>query len=78
MCIRDRFGLIPYMETDAGRDRFGWLLGDGDARGMALVFVLAGFIMLVTVLLALVSKPYRDLSRAYAEAPEPVASQSAT
>lgn len=73
-----QYGLIPYMETDAGRERFGWLLGDGDARGMALVFVLAGLIMLVTVLLALISKPYRDLSRAYAESPQPTVAQPAT
>ena len=60
-----QFGLIPYMNTDAGRERFGWLLGDGEARGIALVFVLAGLIMLITVTLAFISRPYRRLSGAY-------------
>ncbi|CAM3887765.1 MFS transporter [Nocardioides zeicaulis] len=63
------FALIPYMETDRGRDTWRWLVGDGDARGIALVFMLAGAIMGVTVLVALASAPYRRLSRAYAAAP---------
>lgn len=63
------FALIPYMESAEGRDSWRWLVGEGDARGIALVFMLAGAIMFVTVLLALVSAPYRRLSRAYAEAP---------
>ncbi len=47
----------------------GLVGGDGDARGIALVFMLAGAIMFVTVLLALASAPYRRLSSAYAAAP---------
>ena len=57
------------MESESGRSTWSWLLGGGEARGIALVFLLAGLIMLVTVLLALLSAPYRRLSRAYAEAP---------
>jgi DHA3 family multidrug efflux protein-like MFS transporter len=68
------FWLIPYMETDAGRDAFGWLLGDGDARGIALVFVLASVVGLAFTLMALASQPYRTLSAAY-EAAEPVEDQ---
>lgn len=64
-----QFWLIPYMQTDAGRSSWGWLLGDGEARGIALAFVGASALLLVVVLLAFVSKPYRALSRAYAEAP---------
>ena len=63
------FVLIPFMRTDAGRSAFGWLLGDGEARGIALVFVLASLVMLVLVLLAFASRPYRRLSHAYAAAP---------
>jgi DHA3 family multidrug efflux protein-like MFS transporter len=63
------FALIPYMESEEGRDTWHWLVGDGDARGIALVFMAAGAIMLVTVLLALASAPYRRLSTAYATAP---------
>ena len=65
------FGLIPYMEEGRGGVHFGWLLGDGDARGIALVFVAGSVIGLVMTLLALASKPYRVLSRAYDEAPAP-------
>jgi DHA3 family multidrug efflux protein-like MFS transporter len=63
------FWLIPYMESESGRSTWSWLLGDGEARGIALVFFGAGVIMLVTVLLALASAPYHRLSRAYADAP---------
>jgi DHA3 family multidrug efflux protein-like MFS transporter len=68
-----QFWLIPFMETDAGRSTFGWLLGEGEARGMALAFVAASFVMLIAVLIAFASRPYRRLSSAYAEAapPEP-------
>jgi len=63
------FALIPYMESSQGRETWRWLLGDGDARGIALVFLGAGAIMFVTVLIALASAPYRRLSAAYASAP---------
>ena len=64
-----QFWLIPYMESPEGQDAFGWLLGDGDARGIALAFVGASLLLLLVVLLAFFSKPYRDLSAAYAAAP---------
>jgi DHA3 family multidrug efflux protein-like MFS transporter len=63
------FALIPYMESPEGRETWRWLLGDGDARGIALVFLGAGAIMFVAVLVALASAPYRRLSAAYAAAP---------
>lgn len=65
------FIIVPYMNSDAGRDTWGWLLGEGEARGMALVFVIASVIMLIAVLLAFASRPYRQLSKAYADAPPP-------
>lgn len=64
-----QFWLIPYMDSSEGRSTWGWLLGSGEARGIALVFIGAGAIMLVTVLLALASAPYRRLAKAYAAAP---------
>jgi DHA3 family multidrug efflux protein-like MFS transporter len=63
-----QFWLIPYMQSQQGQDAFGWLLGDGEARGMALAFVGASLVLLLVVLLAFVSKPYRELSDAYAAA----------
>jgi len=63
-----QFWLIPYMESPEGQNTFGWLLGDGEARGIALAFVGASLVLLLVVLLAFVSKPYRELSDAYATA----------
>ena len=63
------FWLIPYMASAEGRSTWGWLVGSGEARGIALVFLGAGAIMLVTVMVALASAPYRRLSAAYAAAP---------
>ncbi len=67
-----QFWLIPYMRTDEGTQAWGWLLGDGEARGIALVFVLASLVMLVLVVLALMSAPYRRLSASYAAAEPPL------
>ncbi|HOI78878.1 MAG TPA: MFS transporter, partial [Petrimonas sp.] len=47
-----QFSIIPFMESDAGKQTFGWLLGEGNARGIALTFVLAGLFMLLLSLLA--------------------------
>lgn len=62
------FWLIPYMRSAEGAARFNWLLGGGDARGIALVFLLAGLIGAVVVLLAFATKSYRLLSATYAKA----------
>ncbi|WP_341996972.1 MFS transporter [Microbacterium sp. LWH7-1.2] len=64
-----QFWLIPYMNSPEGQQAWGWLLGDGEARGIALAFVGASLVLLLVVLLAFVSKPYRELSDAYAAAP---------
>jgi len=62
------FLILPYMETQSGKDTFGWLLGDGDARGIALVFVIASLIMLLVVLLAFTTRAYKNLSAEYVQA----------
>lgn len=62
------FGIIPYMNSDAGKQAFTWLLGSGEARGIALVFLAAGLIMAVAALVALSSRSYRVLSEHYANA----------
>ncbi len=59
------FWLIPYMNTDAGRQGFGWLLGEGSTRGIALVFLLASIFGLTLTGLAFASRPYRTLSATY-------------
>jgi DHA3 family multidrug efflux protein-like MFS transporter len=62
------FIIIPYMDSTSGKESLGWLLGGGDARGIALVFLIAGLIMLVVAILAFYSKSYRILSNFYAKA----------
>lgn len=71
------FLIIPYMESPAGREAFGWLLGEGEARGIALVFFVAGLLMVIAAILAFFTKSYRVLSAQYLEAPEPEASDEA-
>jgi len=60
-----QFWLIPYADSDAGRQSLNWLLGEGEARGIALVFVLAGFVGLVLTLGAFLTRSYRVLSQGY-------------
>ena len=59
------FIIIPYANSDAGRTSLDWLLGQGEARGIALVFLIAGLIMVVASLLAFMTKSYRQLSESY-------------
>ncbi len=64
------FLIIPYMRTDAGQRQWGWLLGEGEARGIALICLFAGLIMVVAGTLAFFTKSYRKLTDLYARAPE--------
>jgi DHA3 family multidrug efflux protein-like MFS transporter len=74
-----QFYFIPLMsEGGAGADAIGWWFGTGQARGIALVFTVAGIVGLVVTLLALNSRYYRQLSAAYARPdPEPDAAPAA-
>lgn len=60
------FVIIPYMDGEAGQAAWGWALGEGDARGIALVFLFAGLVMVAIALLAFLTRSYRTLSRQYA------------
>ena len=60
-----QFWIIPYMNSDAGQQTWGWLLGEGEARGIALVFLVSGLVMVVLALLAFSTRAYRQLSAAY-------------
>jgi DHA3 family multidrug efflux protein-like MFS transporter len=62
------FGIIPYMKTQEAQHTFGWLLGAGQARGIALVFLVAGLTMMAAALLALTTRSYKLLSAYYATA----------
>lgn len=63
-----QFWLIPYMATPAGQAQWGWLLGGGAGRGIALVFTLVSLVGLAVTLAAMVSRPYRTVSAAYGQA----------
>lgn len=60
------FWLIPYAESPEGRADWGWLLGDGDGRGIALVFVLVSVVGLILTAAAFLTRSYRLLSDTYA------------
>lgn len=63
-----QFVFIPFMTDGAGADTIGSWFGTGPARGIALVFTVAGVIGLIVTILALNSRYYRQLSAAYAAA----------
>ena len=67
-----QFAVIPFMESQDGQDAFGWLLGDGAARGIALIFLVAGLIMVVVAILAFLTRSYRILSAKYLDQEESV------
>lgn len=60
-----QFLIIPYMDSQTGQDALGWLLGDGLARGIALVFLVAGLAMVLAAVGALFTRSYRLLSKQY-------------
>ncbi|WP_269938103.1 MFS transporter [Arthrobacter sp. HY1533] len=71
------FWIIPYMKTSEGNQTWGWLLGTGDARGMALVFVISGLASVALALAALGTRQYRQLSGSYEEAARQERAQAA-
>lgn len=62
-----QFVVIPFMTDGAGADAIGDWFGRGPARGMALVFTVAGVIGLIATVVAFNSPQYRRLSAAYAK-----------
>lgn len=63
-----QFWLIPYTKSESGKSHLGWLLGDGDARGIALVFMITGLLTIAVTLLAFRSRAYKLLTKSYAKA----------
>lgn len=60
------FWLIPYARTAEGSARLAPLLGEGTSRGIALVFLVAGVIMIAAAALAFLAPVYRRVSATYA------------
>lgn len=61
------FWVIPYLRDDAGRATWGWLLGEGEVRGIALVFLVSGFVAILLAAGAFLTRSYRMLSAQYRE-----------
>ena len=67
-----QFLIIPYMNSTPGQEAFGWLLGEGKARGIALVFLIAGLVMVLAAVGAFFTKSYRTISAQYLSQKESV------
>ena len=59
------FLIIPYMNSAEGKNSVGWLLGEGEARGIALVFLFSGLIMVLAACMAFMTKSYVKLAEHY-------------
>src|SRR5690606_36439173 len=53
------FWIIPWARSESGSAALEPLLGTGVARGIALVFLAAGIIMVIAAALAMLTKSYR-------------------
>jgi DHA3 family multidrug efflux protein-like MFS transporter len=60
-----QFWIIPYARSAGGAAQLAPLLGVGTSRGIALVFLIAGVILVVAALLAFLSPVYRRVSASY-------------
>lgn len=58
--------ILPWARSDSGAAALRPLLGEGTARGIALVFLVAGLVMTVAALLAMLTPVYRQVSEVYA------------
>jgi DHA3 family multidrug efflux protein-like MFS transporter len=63
-----QFWIIPYARSTEGAAQLAPLLGEGTSRGIALVFLVAGVIMVIAALLAFLTPVYRKVSDEYAVA----------
>lgn len=61
------FFFIPFMTDGAGVELIGSWFGTGPARGMALVFTVAGIIGFIVTMVAMRSRPYQLLAERYAK-----------
>lgn len=72
-----QFVFIPWMTTGGGAELIGSWYGTGPERGIAVVFSIAGVLGVLLTIWAFNSKYYRQLSAAYAAAPEENSAEAA-
>ncbi|MBN9180700.1 MAG: MFS transporter, partial [Microbacterium sp.] len=63
-----QFWVLPAFENPATRESYSWLLGTGEVRGIALIFLVSGLIMVALALWAFGTKTYKRLSKSYQSA----------
>lgn len=63
-----QYSIIPYARSTEGAAALEPLLGTGTSRGIALVFLVGGLVMVAAALLAFVTPVYRSVSAEYARA----------
>jgi DHA3 family multidrug efflux protein-like MFS transporter len=63
--------IIPYARSSEGAAQLAPLLGEGTSRGIALVFLVAGIVMIAAALLAFLTPVYRRVSATYAATETP-------
>lgn len=67
-----QFWIIPWSRSEDGAEALRPLLGTGDARGIALIFLISGLVIVAAALVAFRTPVYRAISRTYlAAAPPP-------
>ena len=59
-----QYVIIPYMRGQ-GEEDWAWLLGYGQMRGIAFIFVIASIILIAVSTLAIRSRAYHTISRQY-------------
>lgn len=59
------FWIVPTFRHPDVQANWSWLLGTGQARGLALMFFVGGLILLILAIIAMRTKSYRLLSQAY-------------
>lgn len=73
-----QFWIIPYARSGEGAAQLAPLLGEGTSRGIALVFLVAGIVMIVAAVLAFLTPVYRRVSASYLHAAEPPETEPTT
>lgn len=65
------FWILPWARSSEGSAALEPLLGAGVARGIALVFLVGGVVMIIAAALAMLTKSYRQISASYDAAAPP-------
>ncbi len=60
-----QFWVIPAFQNPQTQANFAWLLGTGDTRGIAFIFLISGIVMVGLAIWAFSTRTYRRLSNSY-------------